>query len=481
MQKTSEKNKAAQVEITPIKRHVFCLDSQNDFVALSGDTNPIHTDPVAARRTLMGRPVVHGIHTLLWALDTLFEDNPCPATIEQIRARFPNPCYIDRELFLRKEVKGDKVKLVATSDDRTVLQLNVGRSAAKAPSGPVPPRRPLKKPADLPFDQLAKKSGQVPFAVDKQLAAKLFPNLANGASFLQIAEILATTYLVGNVCPGLQSLFGGLRLKYSPSDQSQLRYHVDSTNSKYSTVNLSVTGPTLTGTLETFFRPRPTPALAMEAVRSEIRTNEFMGQRALIIGGTRGLGEAAAKILAAGGAKVCLTYHRGKKDAERVAKAIRGVGTECEILQLDCLQNIHEIAGQLPTDWVPSHLYYFATPTITISQSISFQSKAFQELCAYYVEGLYEVTEAVHDLANGEITVFAPSTAFLDSYQKGASAYCAAKAAMEEMCRHLHKHYGISIHCPRLPKAATDQTVSMNETPMPSALDVMIEALRATQ
>ena len=43
---------------------------QASFAAVSGDSNPIHLDPLAARRSLAGGAVVHGIHALLWALDS---------------------------------------------------------------------------------------------------------------------------------------------------------------------------------------------------------------------------------------------------------------------------------------------------------------------------------------------------------------------------------------------------------------------------
>ena len=42
---------------------------------------------------------------------------------------------------------------------------------------------------------------------------------------------------------------------------------------------------------------------------------EFANVRALVIGGSRGLGEITAKIIAAGGGDVWITYRRGKEDA----------------------------------------------------------------------------------------------------------------------------------------------------------------------
>ena len=37
------------------------------YAGASGDFNPLHVDPVAARRALYGEVVVHGVHSLLWA------------------------------------------------------------------------------------------------------------------------------------------------------------------------------------------------------------------------------------------------------------------------------------------------------------------------------------------------------------------------------------------------------------------------------
>ena len=55
--------------LKPKMRRRFQAADQDAFAHLSGDHNPLHVDPVAARRLIFGGPVVHGIHLLLWALD----------------------------------------------------------------------------------------------------------------------------------------------------------------------------------------------------------------------------------------------------------------------------------------------------------------------------------------------------------------------------------------------------------------------------
>ena len=54
---------------TLLGSRVFTQDDQQFFAAISRDRNPMHVDAVAARRLMTGHQVVHGIHTVLWALD----------------------------------------------------------------------------------------------------------------------------------------------------------------------------------------------------------------------------------------------------------------------------------------------------------------------------------------------------------------------------------------------------------------------------
>src|SRR5258705_13699272 len=49
--------------------HRYSLSKQRVFAQLSGDHNPIHVEPVAARRTLAGGLTVHGVHLALSALE----------------------------------------------------------------------------------------------------------------------------------------------------------------------------------------------------------------------------------------------------------------------------------------------------------------------------------------------------------------------------------------------------------------------------
>src|SRR5579871_4190494 len=67
-----------------------------------------------------------------------------------------------------------------------------------------------------------------------------------------------------------------------------------------------------------------------------IHEQEFAGKAALITGGTKGLGLATAKLLAAARCDVYLGYRSDEAAAEAAARAIRDeTGVRCEAIQAD--------------------------------------------------------------------------------------------------------------------------------------------------
>lgn len=74
------------------------VDEFRAFAALSGDANPIHTDPAYAATHPFGRPVSHGmlIHARLRALAERARLGP----MRQVALMFPHPAYADEPLIL---------------------------------------------------------------------------------------------------------------------------------------------------------------------------------------------------------------------------------------------------------------------------------------------------------------------------------------------------------------------------------------------
>ena len=89
------------------------------FAAASGDWNPAHVDPLAARRLIAGGPIVHGVHALLWALD-----GPGESGLARIRCSFRQPVRVGERASAR---------LLAAADGTLAIAMEAGgRDALEA-------------------------------------------------------------------------------------------------------------------------------------------------------------------------------------------------------------------------------------------------------------------------------------------------------------------------------------------------------------
>ncbi|UPG87621.1 SDR family oxidoreductase [Luteibacter aegosomatis] len=69
-------------------------------------------------------------------------------------------------------------------------------------------------------------------------------------------------------------------------------------------------------------------------------TNSISGKTALVLGGSRGIGAAIARRLAAGGAAVALTYVRGADAAQAVVDDIKGAGGQAMAIEADSASEV---------------------------------------------------------------------------------------------------------------------------------------------
>ena len=259
-----------------------------------------------------------------------------------------------------------------------------------------------------------------------------------------------------------------------PLPPPALAWAVADAKLQYGKLTLRITGPTLAGTLDAFYRPPPR-RLAIADARRAVDPALCAGWRALVVGGSRGLGEAFAFAIGAGGGDVCLTYHRGADDAARITAELRAAGGRAEALHHDVLA-----PGPLRWPWPapPTHLFYLAAPTLhSIRKGAPFRASELELLVRYFVTGLHATAAAAAALGARPLVVWTPSTTMLDA-PAGGAAYCAAKAAMEELCRHLPSLLPVAVHAPRLGRVDTDQTAGLIALPPASALDAAVDHLR---
>ncbi len=454
----------------------FSIESKqtSEFARLSGDFNPLHLDPVVARRTQFGGVVAHGMHVLLRALDGiaaygLFEH----LQPQSLSVTFSNPVAVDALVRLDGDYDADlqRVRITAKSQNRSaatiVLRLHEPAVAKKAE---LEDRAfEVEAPHDQSFPPECV-TGEVTLSLDSQRFGDLFPGLAaSSVDRRWIADLLAATRIVGMRCPGAHSIFSACKFAHrADSDEALSRsmsYRVSRADERFKMILLSVVGARLEGTIETLFRPAPVKQTLSAERLVGLSPKQFLGQRILVVGGSRGLGEVTAKFIAAGGGDVTITYASGEADAASVcAESERAVGA-CQYRHLDMAV---AQSGE-PPEWLSqhySHVYYFASPHISRNATGEWDRAQFERFSRIYIHGFAWLVEILSGSGSetGRTKFLYPSTVFLDDARElGFAEYCAAKLAGESLCDHLARQHKVSIVRPRLPKMLTDQTIGTRD------------------
>lgn len=465
-------------------QRLFTEEDQRRFAELSGDANPLHLDPVAARRLLFGQPVVHGIHTLLWCLDRLAGEIAEPFRLEELSASFRRPVFLGQVVRVVVARGQDGRFLVETDGARCRAQGRIRRN--DHPGGAVdlprwPPSAPICR--ERSFEEAAAAEGTHPLWLDPERFAAMLPALATCLPASQAAALLAATRLTGMECPGRHTIFDSLALRFAaPAGEPWWRYRTAAADRRFSLVRLEVSGFGAEGELTTFYRPRPVEQPSLDEVAARVPRGWFAGQRALVVGGSRGLGELTAKILGAGGAELRLTYHLGREDAQRVVEQLRQRGTLAECFPLDVTADEPAALSSRLGDWRPTHVYYFATPRIQLvgDEPADCSSPRYEQFVRYYVDGFARVLEGCDIARQVGLHVFYPSTRAIDAPGRMPPAYIAAKAAGENLCRALAGRFpGCRFAVPRLPALRTDQTALLLPCRAEDPLPVMLTEVAA--
>ncbi|MBW2487848.1 MAG: SDR family NAD(P)-dependent oxidoreductase, partial [Deltaproteobacteria bacterium] len=361
-------------------QRVFTSKDQLAFAKLSGDHNPLHLDPVLARRLLFGRQVVHGLHALLWSLDYHLQSVRQPMELRTLKANFKAGIGVGQTLHCRVNLQDEyRVEMQLETDSTPAAWLEITWSPLRSHrTGTLPKMSPEpEKCRERSRDELAAASGNIALYFNDDLAGELFPNLISVLPPMQLAALLATTRLVGMECPGHHSIYSSLNLAFF-SDRTgvpTLKYHVTDCNKRLALVSMEVEAPGMKGQVKAFLRPKPQRQAAFMDVCRQVEPAEFSAQRALIVGGSRGLGEVTAKLLAAGGAEVILTFYRGEQDAQSIVKEIVSHGAHADCLPLNVLEPSKGLAGKIANRSKPLYLYYFATPPIFGADKGKFSSQ----------------------------------------------------------------------------------------------------------
>src|SRR5260370_31027137 len=129
-----------------LSKRAFSYTDQNRFASVSGDHNPMHMDALQARRTQAGAPVVHGIHLLLWALDSFRAAQPDLPPLRSLRAQFNKFIYLDERaevVIAQQRPAGARLVVSVGGAPRSKLAIDFGRAEEGFPDWPAELLEPI--------------------------------------------------------------------------------------------------------------------------------------------------------------------------------------------------------------------------------------------------------------------------------------------------------------------------------------------------
>ena len=453
----------------------FALDDQVWFAAASGDFNPFHIDPASARRSTSGVPAVHGVHLLLWALNEAVRGR-----VDRVSASFDAPVRVGEDVSL--EVGDATVRILAGPRPAATMRYVLGGGSPRDSGRTATDNFATAQPRELSWADLAnlRESADAPLA-SRNLVER-YPHAAASLGGDGFAGLVAITRVVGMRCPGLHSLLVGLDVSFNDAREDPVRtldYEVTRADQRFSLVTMSVKASGMAGTVRAFVRPPPVQQRSMAELRSLVRANEFRGHKVLVVGGSRGLGEAAVKVLALGGADVTFTYARGQSDARRVGDEVRALGGRAAARHLDVTEPGAVAAALGDLDGLSAVLYCAVAP-IRFGRPALFDVAEFNRHAAVAVGGAAQVATFLSARALPMAPFIYPSSVILDSPQDGAPEYRAAKAAGEALWSSLAAgHPNLQFVAIRLPRMLTDQTATTLQSVRASdASDIALQSLR---
>jgi acyl dehydratase len=452
-------------------------ERQEAFALLSGDRNPMHVDPLQARRSRFGAPVVHGAHLVLLALEAL--DEPGPWAIRSLDVQFRGAVLVGEAIecqVLRADSGARRVSVLVEGQPRAIVTAELTGEACADVPGPFPGAEAEGSLCSYDLADLVGMAGQEKVWLDQSLLASLFPRLAGPASPADVAVLLAVSRAIGMRCPGRWALFRRLSWKQAISTLAPdaLSYAIRRLDPRLDLAVMELEAGGRAMTAEVIVRHPPPEQPSLRRVSASVSRGEFRGVRALVVGGSRGLGELASKLIVAGGGHVLLSYRTGSDEAQAVARESLGSAT---VFKLD----VEDLTGENPQvirDFSPTHLLYFATPPIARRPPATWDTKTFERFISVYVLGFSRMLQLV-DRLGGLQGILYPSTVYVEKPAPGFLEYAAAKAAGEQVCfiwQGLRPHQRVVVE--RFRPLVTDQTAALLGADTSGNTAVVLAALR---
>jgi enoyl-[acyl-carrier protein] reductase III len=167
---------------------------------------------------------------------------------------------------------------------------------------------------------------------------------------------------------------------------------------------------------------------------------QFRGKKALVTGGSRGVGRAIAMELARRGADLAINFMRNSEAAEATATAIRAQGVRCLLLRKNLykVENIRAMFEEYGREW-GSLDYFVSNAALGVLRGVAdFPEKGWELAMDVNAKAfLFGAAEAARRMTNGKGKIVGISSIGSHFVLPGYVAIGASKAAIETTTRYL--------------------------------------------
>lgn len=441
-----------------------------DFAHLSGDYNPIHISQELNHREITNGNAVHGIFLLLRAIETALSGRLSKLSLASVKCRFlgflqPEELFDITSEAVSSEGSLEKHRVTVYNNNKALLicEFSIGQFIWREVDEELRWSNWPVKPVPTIAQDIAAQAGSLPLILDQHLYKALFPGLSGLLAPHQVGALCSLTNIVGMRCPGEYSIFDSFDIGFQRSSMSDpIAYQVKRYDQRVNRVSIEVEHSSFEGRLTAFVRPKVVSQANCEEIKKVVVRGQFSGQKALVIGGSRGMGEVLAKLLSMGSAEVTLTYYRGNTESDSVVADIIANGGLAKSASLD-VRATEGLEAQLELlDCETTHIYYCATPKIFRGNVLGINRALLSEFNDYYVVSPWVIFN--YFAARNLQAVFYPSSSVVDLRHNNMKEYGIAKTAGEAMCDYLHDVFpDVKVFKPRFGKLQTDQTLSVRE------------------
>ena len=416
------------------------------FAGWSGDYSPLHMDPQFARRTRFRGRIAHGMIPVLM-LNRLGQLAGDPQIdVESLKVEFRAPVRIGDCIGMVASTDGDARTFTCewrnTASDKVVASASgiFARRHEPEAQSPAEPSRHFDL-ADRGIETLDGAGESFRFGL-RALADGPLAAVAGGPLSPRMTAVAMLSPLVGMRLPGKPATFSSFELTFDP-DFGGASFTLEATVRRCDPLGPSMTadvrisdarGHAARGAYSALVNPPPAAQLPFASYLEPQAALTVPGV-ALVVGGSRGIGEATARQLAALGAEVFVTYHQGEADAEAICRDIvegggKAVAVRCDVTDP---QSVRRMINRVQTrSGAPGLLVNCAAYSFAPAPWSSLDWSDFEPELDVTVKGVHEICKAVvpgmREAGGGKIVHL--SSVALEAPITGQLRYITGKGAL---------------------------------------------------